>query len=120
MKQQQHRSGSGSYGHAERGHAARKRKSARKALVTTMNDYAATATTHGISYAFDKSLMVIERFIWFVIFCAFFALAIYWTYEQYQKWQDYPIITSVQTTGTTYLSTTHANLYLNGAKFIQG
>ena len=89
---------------AEIGSRAKKGKSSRRILTNTVQDYAAVSTTHGINYVCDPTLLFIERFLWFAACCFFLSLSVLWTVEAYNKWQNYPVITSVRTTGLYYTS----------------
>ena len=71
----------------------------KKAIQTTINDYAGQATFHGISYIFDLSKPPLDRFLWLFTCCLFFALAFYLSGKAYIQWQDDPVLTSVKTTG---------------------
>ena len=77
----------------------RRKRSIRSVLAKTVQDYADISTTHGINYVCNSNMMVVERFLWFVVCCSFLTLAVWWTVEAYNKWEKYPVITSVGTTG---------------------
>ena len=54
---------------------------------------------HGVSYACNVNIFIVERILWFVIFGLFFGLAVFWTVDAYNMWDQFPVITSVRTTG---------------------
>ena len=78
--------------------------SVRKVVSRTLKDYADVSTAHGISYVFDKNLLGLERLMWFMVCVSFVSMAAIFSCQAYNNWQDDPIITSVKTTGETWLS----------------
>ena len=66
-------------------------------LAKSLEDYASNATVHGISYVFDKTTSVVERFIWFIIVFAFGCIAILLVYKSYTDWQENQVITTLKT-----------------------
>ena len=66
-------------------------------LVGGLKEYASKSTVHGISYVFDESLSIFERFIWLVIVCGLGCEAIFLVYKSYNAWQDNPVITTLKT-----------------------
>ena len=71
----------------------------RKPYTKTVYEYASVCTPHGISYIFEADRWPLERGLWIVVVCIFTGLAISWSVSAYRHWQDYPILTSVATTG---------------------
>ena len=67
---------------------------------TTFHAYAENSTIHGISYSCDVSLPRLHRLLWALICAAFFILANFLILRQLNQWNNRPVITSVQTTGT--------------------
>ena len=65
----------------------------------TVHDYAAASSIHGVTYVFDRTLMIVERVLWTLVCIFFISLAIYWILDAYNNWTENPVITSVQTTG---------------------
>ena len=47
-----------------------------------------------------KNSLGLERVIWLLILAIFTSLALYWSYDVFDQWQAYPVLTSVKTTGT--------------------
>ena len=76
-------------------------------VASTVHDFAAVATAHGINYVFDKKLGKIERLVWLVVCCFCIVEAIIWSKQAYDEWRDEPIITSVKTTGKQNLLVKH-------------
>ena len=70
-----------------------------KAGKKTIVDFANTTSIHGIAYIFNTTLLILERLIWLLVFGTFAFLAIFWSVEVYFQWQDFPVLTSVKTTG---------------------
>ena len=77
----------------------RPKNSLLKAGQKTLSDYASVATIHGISYVFEKSLPIIERLIWIIIFAFGTFLAVFMSYEGYDQWNRNQVLTSLKTTG---------------------
>ena len=69
-------------------------------------------TTHGINYACDVSLFKAERLLWLVVCGLFFSLAIYWTADAWKQWKEFPVITSVLTTGRHTLELAFSKTFL--------
>ena len=71
----------------------------KKASNKTISDFAANTTIHGIQYIFDEYVFIFERVLWLVIFTIFAFLAIFWSFQNFNQWQDNPVLTSIKTTG---------------------
>ena len=71
----------------------------RKPYTKTIYEYASVCSPHGIFYIFEPDRWPLERALWIVVVCIFTGLAIGWSVSAYKNWQDYPILTSVATTG---------------------
>ena len=71
----------------------------RKPYTKTIYEYASVCSPHGIFYIFEPDRWPLERALWVVVVCIFTGLAIGWSVSAYRNWQDYPILTSVATTG---------------------
>ena len=74
-----------------------------KAGKKTILDFASNTTIHGISYIFNTTLLILERLLWLVVFGTFAFLAMYWSTEAYNQWNESPVLTSVKTTGRIHL-----------------
>ena len=68
-------------------------------IFKTIVDYANHTTIHGVAYIFDKSSLILENILWLLVFGTFASLAISFSMEAYNQWQDNPVLTSVKTTG---------------------
>ena len=65
----------------------------------TVSDFASNTTIHGVQYVFDGTAVIIEKIAWLIICIGFTLLAIYWSLEIYDQWEENPVLTSVGTTG---------------------
>ena len=62
-----------------------------------LTDYASTTTTHGLFYIAEPGQSWAERIFWiFVVFLAI-SFSYYQTHILYKEWQDYPVITTLDT-----------------------
>ena len=77
----------------------RGRRPAVKDVIKTCHGFAENTTMHGISYACNTSLVSMERFMWSIICIGVAMMAIYLITEVYINWQDFPAMTTLQTTG---------------------
>ena len=66
---------------------------------STITQYAKNTSIHGIGYIFDESASILEKFLWLIIFSLATFLAISFSLEAYQQWQDDPVLTTLKTTG---------------------
>jgi hypothetical protein len=73
-------------------------KSKSSVLCNTTDQYADGATVHGVGYIFNESLPSVDRIIWAVGVCFFFALAIFFTTSSYLDWQENQVMTSLKNT----------------------
>ena len=65
----------------------------------TVSDFASNTTIHGVQYVFDGTAVIIEKIAWLIICIGFTLLAIYWSLEIFDQWEEHPVLTSVGTTG---------------------
>ena len=65
----------------------------------TVSDFASNTTIHGVQYVFDGTAAIIEKITWLIICIGFTLLAIYWSLEIFDQWEEHPVLTSVGTTG---------------------
>jgi hypothetical protein len=70
----------------------------RSVLHATADQYAEGATVHGVGYIFDELLPAIDRIIWTVSVLGFFALAVFFTTNAYNDWQENLVITTLKNT----------------------
>ena len=55
------------------------------------------SSIHGIGYMANESMNHLERIIWFVVFLASTALAIYLVLRSYNEWQTNQVVTTLKT-----------------------
>ena len=67
------------------------------ALSRNIEEYASRATVHGISYIFDKSIPIVDRFLWLVISLGSAALAMVMIYSSFTDWQDNQVVITLKT-----------------------
>ena len=67
------------------------------ALSRNIEEYASRATVHGISYIFDKSVPIVDRFLWLVISLGSATLAMVMIYSSFTDWQDNQVIITLKT-----------------------
>ena len=65
----------------------------------TVSDFASNTTIHGVQYVFDGTAVIIEKITWLIICIGFTLLAIYWSLEIFDQWEEHPVLTSVGTAG---------------------
>ena len=79
------------------------KNSKRVSIKKTLNEFAEHTTIHGIGYIFNAMIPFFERCIWAVFFGSFAFLAMFWSVYYLNQWQKNPVLTSIKSTGTTYL-----------------
>ena len=62
----------------------------------TLHEYSETATVHGVSYVFSRSLPTADRILWASITIACLCLAVYWSVAAFGNWQDNLVETSLK------------------------
>jgi hypothetical protein len=75
------------------------KKDKRKPYTKTVYEYASVCTPHGIFYIFESDRWLLERGLWIVVVCILTGFAIGWSVSAYNSWKEFPILTSVATTG---------------------
>ena len=65
-------------------------------LSKTLQDYSETATVHGVSYVFSRSLPLPDRILWALTTFTCLALAVYWSTTAYSNWQENLVVTSLK------------------------
>ena len=63
-------------------------KKKKVALVQTSEDFASRTTIHGVAYAFDRDLGLMDRVLWILIVIAFLILASYFTANSWIQWRE--------------------------------
>ena len=62
-----------------------------------VKEFASRSTVHGVSYIFDRTVPLFDRFLWLIIFLGSASLAIFFIYSSYTDWQDNQVITTLKT-----------------------
>ena len=65
----------------------------------TLSEYGGATTIHGIPYILEDGRRVFERLLWVSLVISGMVLAILWSAQLYNDWQDDPVLTTVGTTG---------------------
>ena len=63
-------------------------KKRKVALVQTSEDFASRTTIHGVAYAFDRDLGLMDRVLWILVVIAFLFLAGYFTTNSWTQWRE--------------------------------
>ena len=58
------------------------------ALVQTSEDFASRTSIHGVAYAFDRDLGLMDRLLWILVVIAFLLLASYFTANSWIQWRE--------------------------------
>ena len=66
------------------------------ALTQTIEEYAARSTIHGISYAVDRELNVVDRILWLLVVVAFSGVAAALSWNLWAQWNDEQVMTIMQ------------------------
>ena len=74
-------------------------KAKRKPYTKTIYEYASVCSPHGIFYIFESDRWILERAFWILVVCILTGFAIGWSVSAYNSWKEFPILTSVATTG---------------------
>ena len=64
-------------------------------LTQGLREYSEASTIHGISYAFSSSLPFLDRLLWTLLTLTSLGLAVYWSVDSFNTWQDNPTITTL-------------------------
>ena len=64
------------------------KKLKKTALTETTEEYAASSTTHGIGYIFDRELNIVDRLLWLCLVPAFAAVAAALTWNFWTQWRN--------------------------------
>ena len=65
-----------------------KKNKGKLALLQTTEDFAERTSIHGISYVFDRGLLIVDRLLWAVLVVGFLGLAFYLTWNSWTQWRD--------------------------------
>ena len=69
-----------------------KESSKKTALKQTTEEYASRSSIHGIGYAFDRELNVIDRLLWLLMVLAFLGIAAALSWNLWSQWQNEQVI----------------------------
>ena len=58
------------------------------ALVQTSEDFASRTSIHGVAYAFDRDLGLMDRLLWILVVIVFLLLASYLTTNIWTQWRE--------------------------------
>ena len=58
------------------------------ALVQTSEDFASRTSIHGVAYAFDRGLGLVDRVLWILVVLAFLLLAGFFTTNSWIQWRE--------------------------------
>ena len=71
-------------------------------LKSVLQSYSSKSTAHGIAYIFERDSGKCPRIFWTLVVLASFILSGYMIFHIFKQWQDMPIMTTVQNTGSYY------------------
>ena len=57
-------------------------------LVQTTEDFASRTSIHGVAYAFDRDLGLVDRVLWIFVVFAFLLLATFFTSNIWIQWRE--------------------------------
>ena len=60
----------------------------RTAFVQTTEDFASRTSIHGVAYAFDRDLGLVDRVLWIFVVFAFLLLATFFTSNIWIQWRE--------------------------------
>ena len=63
-------------------------KKKKVALVQTTEDFASRTSIHGVAYAFDRDLGLVDRALWIFVVLAFLLLAGFFTTNSWIQWRE--------------------------------
>ena len=63
-------------------------KKKKVALVQTSEDFASRTSIHGVAYAFDRDLGLVDRLLWIFVVLAFLFLAGFFTTNSWIQWRE--------------------------------
>ena len=64
------------------------KKSVKKALTQTTEEYANQSSIHGVGYIFDSQLSIFDRFLWFCLAVGFVGVAAALTWNFWTQWRS--------------------------------
>ena len=73
------------------------KKSARKKINETVNQFATATSIHGCPYIVHKRNSGVERLLWIVVVALALTFTAYQVATLYDEWQDEPVMTTLET-----------------------
>ena len=64
------------------------KKSVKKALAQTTEEFANQSSIHGVGYIFDSQLSIFDRFLWFCLAVGFVSIAAALTWNFWTQWRS--------------------------------
>ena len=83
---------------------AMRRKEKRDGLLRTTEEFAGRTSIHGVSYAFDKDLGLLDRLLWLLLLIAFLTLAGFLTYKSWLQWGEEQVICHQRNSDSTFVA----------------
>ena len=65
-----------------------KETSKKTALTQTIEEYSNRSSIHGIGYAFDRQLSVVDRLLWLLVVVAFLGIAAALSWNLWSQWEN--------------------------------
>ena len=65
-----------------------KKTSKKTALTQTIEEYSNRSSIHGIGYAFDRELSVVDRLLWLLVVVAFLGIAAALSWNLWSQWEN--------------------------------
>ena len=62
------------------------------ALTQTIEEYASRSSIHGISYAFDRQLSVVDQLLWLLVVVAFLGIAAALSWNFWSQWNNEQVV----------------------------
>ena len=62
------------------------------ALTQTAEEYASRSSIHGIGYAFDRELHVVDRLLWLLVVLTFLGFTAALTWNLWAQWENEQVI----------------------------
>ena len=64
----------------------------KSALTKTTEEYASRSSIHGIGYAFDRDLKIVDRLLWLLVVLAFLGIAAALSLDLWSQWRNEQVI----------------------------
>ena len=69
-----------------------KKTSKKTALTQAVEEYASRSSIHGIGYAFDRELSVVDRLLWLLVVVAFLGIAAALSWNLWSQWDNEQVV----------------------------